>query len=185
MSTQRVLHADTCSCTYGSGEWYRRYAPMIRQFILSRTHDSVAADDCTSETFLRAHQNAGMFHCGGQGVRPWLVTIARNIARDYRKRAYVRLESLTDVTEDWRELADSPEQVLLAREARAELSAWVSHLPPDQATCVQLRFFEELSVRETARVMRRADTAVRALQHRAVRNLAAICGDERVETTAL
>jgi RNA polymerase sigma-70 factor, ECF subfamily len=65
------------------------------------------------------------------------------------------------------------DDVVLDRAEAAGLRAAVRKLPPAQRRCVELRFLAELSVRETAVAMGRQDTAVRALQHRALRSLAA------------
>jgi RNA polymerase sigma-70 factor (ECF subfamily) len=68
--------------------------------------------------------------------------------------------------------APGADDVVLDRAAAAGLREAISKLPPAQRRCVELRFLAELSVRETAVAMGRQDTAVRALQHRALRSLA-------------
>lgn len=174
-------HSPSCTCEHGAREWYLRYAPMIRQFIHSRTGDPAAAEDCTSETFLRALAQRHRFQCRGDGVRPWLFTIARNLVHDYRKPAWRRLETPTEFFTDDPDRAPSPEQAAVQRDTFEELAQCVDRLTADQAQCVRLRFFDDLSVKQTAHVMRRREIAIRTLQHRAVRKLAAMLAESTRE----
>lgn len=175
----RCTRSSLCTCEHGATEWYLRFAPTIRQFILSRIGDPAAAEDCTSETFLRALAQRHRFQCRGEGVRPWLFTIARNLAHDYRKSARRRLETPTQSFADECDRAPTPEQMAVQRDTFAELARCVDRLPPEQARCVRLRFFDDLSVTETATAMHRREPAIRALQYRAVRKLAVILADSR------
>lgn len=166
-----------CSCQTNVADWYLRYAPHIRQFTLSHTGEPTVADDCTNETFLRALSHRHSFQCKDSGVRPWLFTIARNIVRDLHKSARCRYEVPTEVFPERRESEAGPEQIILRHEATSDLDALLEQLPRDQATCLRLRFFEQLTVRETADVMNRDERAIRSLQHRAIRKLAPLVTD--------
>ena len=48
------------------------------------------------------------------------------------------------------------------------------HLGSEQQECLTLRFLQGMSVSETAQIMGKRDGAIKALQHRAVRRLAAL-----------
>ena len=160
-----------CSCELDFGKWYVDHQAMIRHYILSRTHDPVLAEDCTNTTFLRALTNRNSFSCHGQGVRPWLFTIARNIVRDHHKSGWRQRETTTETFPDVTDLSPSPEEQVLYREMVARLIRCINQLPNDQADCIRMRFLREFTVAETAKTMRRAETAVRALQVRAIRGL--------------
>jgi RNA polymerase sigma-70 factor, ECF subfamily len=58
------------------------------------------------------------------------------------------------------------------------LMAAVSRLGDEQRECVMLRFIQGFSVSETAAVMGKNDGAIKALQHRAVRKLAELVGND-------
>lgn len=165
-------HPATCSCEEGAGAWYVEYGPMLRRYLMTRVQDQQAAEECTNETFLRAIANRRAFNCTGDGVRPWLFTIARNVAYDYHRKAWRRLETPVEVTDDRRDDAPTPEQATVLSYTAEELARCVDELPGEQGDCVRLRFFDGLSVEQTARVMHRQRGAVRALQYRAMRNLA-------------
>lgn len=171
MATAAFAHRPSCSCARDTDAWYRDYAPMLRQFILLRTGDTATADDCTSETFVRALSRRESFQCQGDGVRPWLFTIARNIVHDWYRKAAHRMETVTDEIREACDVDADPACHVISGESGQNLRSLIAELPPDQADCVRLRFFRGLSVKETATAMRRTETAVRALQHRALRNL--------------
>jgi RNA polymerase sigma-70 factor (ECF subfamily) len=150
-----------------------RYAAPVRRFVASRVPDSLA-DDLTNETFLRAWRALTGFRWQDRDPLAWLLTIARNLIADHWSLLRNRLEVPSDdVTPILHSSAPGADDVVLDRAAAAGLREAVSKLPPAQRRCVELRFLAELSVRETALAMGRQDTAVRALQHRALRSLAA------------
>lgn len=68
--------------------------------------------------------------------------------------------------------APTPEEIFVRTSVEAELASCIDALPADQAECVRLRFFADRTVEEAAHEMQRSRVALRALQHRAVRNLA-------------
>jgi RNA polymerase sigma factor (sigma-70 family) len=149
-----------------------RYSGPVRRFVASRVPDSLA-DDLTNETFLRAWRALASFRWQGRDPLAWLLTIARNLIADHwsllRNRMEVPSEDLSPVLKTATPGADD---VVLDRAEADGLREAVRKLPPAQRRCVELRFLAELSVRETAVAMGRQDTAVRALQHRALRSLA-------------
>lgn len=163
-----------CSCQLDIADWYRRYGHDIHRFVLSRTGEPTAADDCTSETFLRALTRRKSFHCTGAGTQPWLIAIAKNIVHDYHRSANYRYEIPSEVLPDQENLDPSPEQLTLRRELTADLASLLDRLPPDQAKCLRLRFLQQATVKETAQAMGRDEGAVRSLQYRAVRKLALV-----------
>ncbi len=168
------------------GQLYERHVDTVFRYVLARVGDRVLAEDVTSETFLRAWRRIGTVQDQDQGkdLTAWLFTIARNLVVDHLKSSRHRREVLTaeiaaaaDQTRDARRAGSSVEDTVTAAETAAQVRGFLAHLIPDQAQCVRLRFFHGRSVPETAAVMGRSDGAVKALQHRALRSLAAAAGD--------
>lgn len=146
---------------------------MIWRYVFGNSGDHTLADDYTNETFLRAFRRRHTYRCYGNGVLPWLVTIARNVVLDAARRASHRIEYLVPDFSDTGDYEADPEHVLVKRDEYRELHQRLASLSWDQATCLWLRYFKDYSVTETSLTMRRADTAVRALQYRAIRTLSA------------
>ncbi|WP_460867804.1 sigma-70 family RNA polymerase sigma factor [Rhodococcus aerolatus] len=159
--------------TAAFGRLYDRYVDVVHRYVLFRVHDRPLAEDITSETFVRALRRLHTVSYQGRDVGAWFVTIARNLVLDHVKSSRVRLEVTSGEMLDPGS-AEGPEaEVVRAAVARAVL-ACVDQLGPDQRECVVLRFVQGLSLAETAVVMDRREGAVKALQHRAVRRLAAL-----------
>lgn len=160
--------------TEAFGLLYDRYVDLVYRFVYYRLGDRGQAEDLTSETFLRALRRISTVQEQGRDIGAWLVTIARNLVLDHVKSAHYRLSVPTDVLIDvhhFGQTGDSTEAgVLAVLEQRALLDA-VRQLSPEQQESIVLRFFQGLSLAETAEVMGRNAGAVKALQHRAMRRL--------------
>jgi RNA polymerase sigma-70 factor, ECF subfamily len=174
VSVWHLVHRAQGGDAEGFGLLYDRYVDVVFRFLLHRVGDRATAEDFTSETFVRALRRIDSLSFQGRDVGAWLVTIARNIVLDHVKSSRYRLEVATADMRDADRVADGPEDAVLQDMANAELRAGISQLSADQRECVVLRFLQGLSVAETAAAMGKKDGAVKALQHRAVRRLAAL-----------
>ncbi len=123
----------------------RWQAPLRRH--LSRTlDDPAAADDLVVETFLRLHRHRHRWRAGAP-LRPWLFTIARNLARN-RLRAQ-RLWGWLPLTS----ARDPPAPPSPAGdEVRRRVAAAFAALPAAQREACSLRLLGDLPVDEIARV---------------------------------
>ena len=160
------------------GELYDHYVTMVHRYVYHRVGDRTTAEDVTSETFVRALRRIDSLSFQGRDVGAWLVTIARNIILDHVKSARNRLEITTADTIEGDQREPSPEAAVLDLLTSERLMAAVSRLGDEQRECIMLRFIQGFSVSETAAVMGKNDGAIKALQHRAVRKLAELVGDE-------
>lgn len=68
----------------------------LRQFIRRRVSDEHAADDLLQETFLRIHRNLGTLQDADR-LAAWVYQIARNVVRDYHRKATTSPVGLGDV----------------------------------------------------------------------------------------
>ncbi len=166
------------------GQLYERYVDVVFRYVLARLDDRALAEDLTSETFLRAWRRIGAVQDQGKDLTAWLTVIARNLVVDHLKSSRQRCEVLTaeitaaaDQSRDARRAGSSVEDAVTAAETAATVRDHLAQLIPDQQQCVRLRFLEGRSVPETAAVMGRSEGAVKAVQHRALRRLAALCRD--------
>ena len=127
----------------------------------------------TSETFLRALRRISTVHEQGRDIGAWLVTIARNLVLDHVKSAQYRLSVPTEeiVEAHLEQAGDTTEAAALAGLDQRALLEAVRLLSPEQQESIVLRFFQGLSLAETAEVMGRNAGAVKALQHRAMQRL--------------
>ena len=153
-------------------ELYARYQDVVFRYVLFRLGDRTLAEDLTQETFLRALRRISSVSYQGRDIGAWFVTIARNLIFDHVKSSRYRLESTTADMVEHSPTTHGPEQQVIEMATNSELLKAIDKLNPDQQDCIRMRFLQGLSVAETAERMHRAEGAVKALQHRAVRRLA-------------
>jgi len=159
------------------GELYDHYVRMVHRYAYHRVGDRATAEDVTSETFVRALRRIDSLSFQGRDVGAWLVTIARNIIRDQVKSSRFRLEVTTADMRDADRATDGPEDAVVQHLTNRQLLECVQQLGSEQQECIVLRFLQGLSVSETAEIMGKKEGAIKALQHRAVRRLAALLPD--------
>jgi RNA polymerase sigma-70 factor, ECF subfamily len=154
------------------GVLYDLYVERVYRYLYLRTGSHQLAEDLTSETFLRALRRLGTFTWQGRDIGAWFITIARNLVIDHFRSGSFRLEVSTAELLDLDPAVEGIEDGVLGRLEAATVSRALRQLKPEQQECLVLRFLNDLSLAETARVMGRSENAVKQLQLRALRSLA-------------
>lgn len=118
------------------------------------TRNAADAEDAAQDGFVKAYRALDRFRPGAP-LRPWLLRIVANEARN-RRRAAARREALalrvaTQAPSGG--AAPSPEGQALAADERQRLLALVEALPEQQRLVVALRTLLDLSEEETAAVL--------------------------------
>ena len=139
--------------------WYR--------FCLSLLHDPDRAADATQETGLRFLKQIAHFR-GDSQIQTWSLGIALNVVRELKRK-----RSTEELTEQNDPIAMTPRVArLLERQEESEmLRNTLQTLPDRQREALVLRFFEDLSVEETANAMGCAEGTVKATVFQALRAL--------------
>ncbi len=149
---------------------YDTFAPAIYRYVYRHTGHQNTAEEITAETFHRFL--LALKHGSGpaEHLSAWLYRVAHNLIVDfYRRQPLQEPEVLDDVAESLAEPdhGEMVEQHMQAEQVRAALR----QLTPLQQQIITLRYLEELSHAEIARVVERTEGAVKALQHRALDSL--------------
>jgi len=155
---------------------FDRHFDRVYRYALGRLFSREAAEDVAAATFDRALATIESYSYRGRPILAWLYGIARNVVNETRRsemrqRATGLLESILH-----RENGHGPPAALPllqadgtdALVARMDLEHAMRHLTGIQREVVLLRYFAGLSAAETGQVIRRAETAVYALQARAL-----------------
>ncbi|HEX3826102.1 MAG TPA: ECF subfamily RNA polymerase sigma factor, BldN family [Sporichthyaceae bacterium] len=176
----QLVEAAKTGDTEAFAALYDRYLDTIYRYVYYRVGSRQLAEDLTSETFLRALRRIGTFTWQGRDFGAWLVTIARNLVADHYKSSRFRLEITTAdmVAAEGGDTAEGPEHAVMRAWTNSALLEALKRLNPQQQECLVLRFLQGLSVAETARIMGKNEGAVKTLQYRAVRTLAALMPEE-------
>ena len=145
------------------------------RYLYARTGDAELAQDLTSQTFIAVLEGLPRYRERGS-FAGWLFTIAaRRLADHLRGRSSLPLDKAADLP-----AADPLPEAAVEHTAHTLcLVRAVRTLSPNRMQAVSLHFFGGLSLKETARVMKRSKVAVKSLIHRALRDLRERLDDER------
>jgi RNA polymerase sigma-70 factor (ECF subfamily) len=127
------------------------------------------AEDVAQETFLRAWDHLKRFD-DTRPLRPWLLSITSNLASNRRRSAGRYLSALTRAFQNEPAPATIEEKNVQHAESNALWKA-VKTLNVTDQQIVYLRYFLELSVSETAQVLRIAEGTVKSRLSRALEKL--------------
>lgn len=155
---------------------YDAYVDRVYRFVFFRVSDNAAAEDLTSQVFLKAWENLDGYRMRGRPFGAWLFRIARNLVVDhYRARkGDAPLESAAQKLAAPADVDESVEGRLDLERLRRALR----RLTEDQRQVLTLKFIEGYSTEEIARAMGKQQGAIRALQMRGLRALAELIGNE-------
>ncbi len=144
----------------------------VTQRILRNRED---AEDAVQTAFLDAFRNLNGFH-GRARFSSWLTRIAMNVAlmrlRVSRRKRETSLDELTETGEARKrfhpvETRLNPEQEYLSKEGRFLFEEGLKKLGPLDVEVLHLRNVQELSPKETARMLELPLGTVKARLHRA------------------
>ena len=159
-----------------AGDVYRAHARGVLGYL--RSQGVGDPEDVLGDVFLHVARSLPRFEGDEEHLRRWVYTLAHHrIIDDRRRRA--RRPQIADTEVPDRPAPPTPES------ADPELVAALAQLTDEQREVVLLRFIADMPIDEVARMTNRSSVAVRALQHRAMAQLArnlnpAARGDERL-----
>jgi len=139
--------------------------------------DADDAEDIAQETFLRAWNHLKRFD-PTRPLRPWLLSIASNLASNRRRSAGRYLAALTRAFRNEPASSSSIEEKSAKRMEAGDLWKAVQSLSVSDQQVVYLRYFLELSVTETAQVLQVAEGTVKSRLSRALERLRGIIQED-------
>jgi RNA polymerase sigma-70 factor, ECF subfamily len=162
------------------GELFERYAGRVYGFLVRRLADKALAEDLYQEAFLRLHKGRASYD-SNRPFRAWLFGIVHNLVTDtLRSQSRVPQASPMDGDAEtehatraagWDE--QSPERLLVARQATDALGQALNALPSDEATVLILARFEGLSYEDIGVIIGRSPAATKQLAYRALKRVRA------------
>ena len=155
-------------------EVYRRHVQQIYAYVFYRLHDQHKAEDLASQVFVEALEGIDRYRYTGRPFLAWLYRIAHNITVDYVRRE--RRAPFSSVDPEQVPGADSTDSVAMSTDVLSALAG----LRPEQQQVVILRFVEGLASSEVAAVMGKSESAVKALQVRALQALRKFLADGEI-----
>lgn len=146
------------------GELYQAYLVPVYRYIYARVWHREVAEDLAQTVFLKVYRALARFEVREQNPLAYFFTVARNTVHDYwRKKKDILLED-KHLLNAHTEAEALPQDYRLLERAIKELSA-------EQQEVVGLKFFNDLSTRDIAKLLGKTEAAVRQIQSRALKHL--------------
>jgi RNA polymerase sigma-70 factor, ECF subfamily len=181
LSEERELVRQAQKAPDAFAELYDQYYPKIFGYVLRRSANLEAAQDITSETFLKALKKLWQFRWRNVSFSSWLYKIATNEVNQYfRKTEYKKSVSLEALQEQGFELLSphDPESELIEAQEELkqhqdflEIQGRILQLPAKYQEVIALRFFEKKQINEIAEILGKKEGTIKSLLHRAVEKL--------------
>lgn len=155
------------------GDLFRGVQPDVSRLCRRMLNDPAAAEDATSEVFLRARRALASYD-PEQSFRGWLLAIASNHCIDQIRRRGVERQIFAVADVDEGSLVDpgpDPLKRMAKLEAREEIVNAVDALPAKYRLPLVLRFYNDLDYDEIAEILGVTRNQVGTLLFRAKRRL--------------
>jgi RNA polymerase sigma-70 factor (ECF subfamily) len=157
------------------GAIYDRYFSDVYRYVRYRINDDAAAEDISSDVFLRLLEAVKKRQGPQSNLKGWLIATASNAVNDLLRRQYRRpTEALSESMPD--ESLSVSAQVDL-REQNQTVQLAYAQLTPEQQHVLALRFGLGFSLEETADHLKKNANAIKALQFRALAALQRLMGE--------
>ncbi len=143
--------------------------PVFR-FAYLLVGDPLEAEDLAQETFIRAFRAFDSFD-DQRALRPWLLSITANLARNRRRSLSRYLAALTRLFHSGSRETENIEERSARNEENLEVWQGIQQLPETDQQVIYLRYFLELSVREVAEAAGIAPGTVKSRLHRSLKRL--------------
>lgn len=157
-------------------ELVARYERGLYNFLVRYTGDAHLAEDLFQDTFLRLVERSERFD-PERGFRPWLFSIAANLARDACRRREVRARPVGEEMLVERSEPEGPDVEAERREEMELVRLTLAKLPEDARSMVLLHFYQGLRYREIAEMLGVPVGTVKSRVHWAVDRLSRAWGE--------
>jgi RNA polymerase sigma-70 factor (ECF subfamily) len=155
----------------------RTYSRRVYVIAYAILQDLPEAEDIVQDTFLKAHHQRGKLR-EPEKFPAWLMTVARNGARDRlrRRRPQADPETMGMLADP---AAATPGSALEREEHQRHLRRALATLPEEHRTALTLRYLEGLDYRAIETTMGLSNGALRGILGRALGTLRRMPGLER------
>ena len=157
-------------------DFHQQFYEPVARYVQFKVGDRQTVEDLCGETFVRALEAFQRGQGWQDSARGWVMGIARNVVADHYRRSSRRSEvSLNEQITSAEEAG--PVQHALRRERNQQLVDAIQQLTDEQRDVVLMRFIEGLDIQSVARALNKKPGAIKGLQFRALRALAALMRD--------
>ncbi len=161
-NAEKLCKLAQAGSTDAASQLLQLFYKKIYSYLRRLTGSSVNAEDLTQQTFTKAWQNLNSFK-GNCTFNSWIYRIAYNTFVDWLRtkgKTVSQQQTWWDSIED---TAPDPLETLEQKQLEQRLYEAVEDLDDDKTAVVHLRYYQHLSVKETAFVL---DVTPRIVKYR-------------------
>lgn len=160
------LARDGDSKAYGA--IFRTLYKDIYDYIYRRVGNRGDAEDLTMDVFAQGLKRIASYEERGLTIKAWFYRIAHNAVVDHfrKQKQTVELQEAMGKSDQ-----GETEEKVIQREVLSAIHVEMSRLTPAQKDVVTLRFVTGLSISETAVILGKEESNVRALQFKGLKHL--------------
>ena len=148
---------------------YEECYDKIVRYIYTRIGDKSEAENIAGEVFLKALEALKSYRERGIPMQAWLFRIAHNLVVDHLRKAAKRKTVPIDTVEIASDI--DPVTTVEKNMEIERLTEAMDQLTQQQREVLRLRFFGELTSKETGSILKKSDDAVRKMQQTAMEKL--------------
>jgi RNA polymerase sigma-70 factor (ECF subfamily) len=145
---------------------FDRFFPIVFKYVRYRLNDIAQSEDIASDVFVRLLEAVKNGKGPDSNIKAWLLGTASHAVNDHHRKNYRR--PTEEIPESLQDYQDTPSETSEQRERQRRIRIALSKLTTEQQHVIDLRFGQELSLEETAIVVKKNVNAVKQLQFRAL-----------------
>ncbi len=147
-------------------EIYDRHSPGLYGYAARLLDDTLLAEDCVAEVFARFLKSLQKGQGPRDHLRAYLYRIAHNWIVDYY-RDHQPVSALNEGLKS----DEFPEEEVTKRFRQKQIRRALGKLTPNQQKVIALKFLQDWSNEEIARVLHKSVGAIKSIQHHALLSL--------------
>jgi RNA polymerase sigma-70 factor (ECF subfamily) len=159
------------------GQLMHRYAGAVYNLAYRMLGSAEDAEDASQEIFLRAYTRLASFD-RQRRFSTWLLSIGSNYCIDRLRRRRFAWMTLDDAAFALPSQERGPERTAIVHEQQAIVQRALQKLPENYRTVTVLRYWNDLSYEEIAKVTGLTESTIKTRLHRARHMLAEALGPE-------
>lgn len=161
------------------GRIYDLFAQRIFRYIRLKVQNQSEAEDMLQDVFVKAYRGLDRLKMEDLNFSAWLYRVAGNTINDYFRKKYRSPEpAALDETFDVPSSQSLQKDIEIGSEMETVRAAF-GQLPDLYRQVLELRFIQEFSLEEIARILDKSNLSVRLLQFRALKKIKIILKDKR------
>ena len=151
------------------------YWNSVYSFLYIRTSNGNTAEELAIESFAKAFDHLKSFD-EKQSFGSWLITIAKNHHIDRYRKTKQYVEKHHEINEisnsDFFRSNQSPEELMIANQNLETILKHIGSLKKEFRNLIQLRYFDDLSLKEIEKILKEPPNTIRVKLFRAKKMLA-------------